>query len=218
MSEQEVPEAARANTAAMNTQAMGDYASTFTEDALWEDDAFGAAVVGRADVADDGLVLYDLPGPALQGETGICQWRPDRRLLAGHWHPPRATSGGSRRRGDGWTTTRAPSCRYGTARSPTSGHTWTPASSCGSSGCCLRTIRPGSLRSATGLAAGSDMTVWMPPERADAVLPPKMAPLPERGALIRTSRPQILFPRGLSVPFRLQAQEDRARAPGRQGA
>lgn len=58
MSEQEVPEAARANTAAMNTQAMGDYASTFTEDALWEDDAFGAAVVGRADVAETMASFY----------------------------------------------------------------------------------------------------------------------------------------------------------------
>lgn len=165
MSEQEVPEAARANTAAMNTQAMGDYASTFTEDALWEDDAFGAAVVGRADVAETMASFYtafpDLHFAvkrefASGDQTAVC-WRV-------HWHPPRATSGGSRRRGDGWTTTRAPSCRYGTARSPTSGHTWTPASSCGSSGCCLRTIRPGSLRSATELAAESDMTVWMPPE------------------------------------------------------
>ena len=58
MSEQEVPEAARANTAAMNTQAMGDYASTFTEDALWEDDAFRAAVVGRADVAKTMASFY----------------------------------------------------------------------------------------------------------------------------------------------------------------
>lgn len=40
-------EGVRANSAAMNTQAMDDYGSTFTEDVLWEDDALPAPVVGR---------------------------------------------------------------------------------------------------------------------------------------------------------------------------
>ena len=47
MSEQQVLDTLRANSAAMNAHALGPYADTFTEDAVWEGDIFPAPVVGR---------------------------------------------------------------------------------------------------------------------------------------------------------------------------
>ena len=58
MSEQQALEAIRANSAAMNAQAMDDYADTFAEDAVWEDDALPGPVVGPAAAAQTMGVFY----------------------------------------------------------------------------------------------------------------------------------------------------------------
>ena len=58
MDEQQVLEALRANTAAMNAQAMDQYAATFTEDSVWEDDALPAPALGPAGAAQTMGVFY----------------------------------------------------------------------------------------------------------------------------------------------------------------
>ena len=58
MSEQQVLEGVRANTAAMNTQKMADYTDTFAEDAVWEDDALPAPVIGRSAAAETMGIFY----------------------------------------------------------------------------------------------------------------------------------------------------------------
>lgn len=58
MSEQQVREAVRANSAAMNTHVLEDYAATWAEDAVWEDDALPGQVVGGAAAAQTMAGFY----------------------------------------------------------------------------------------------------------------------------------------------------------------
>lgn len=58
MSEQQVLEAVRANSAAMNAQALDQYVDTFTEDLVWEGDHLPAPVVGPAAAAQTMGVFY----------------------------------------------------------------------------------------------------------------------------------------------------------------
>ena len=58
MSENEALEAARANSAAMNSRVVGDYAGTFADDAVWEDDALPGPVVGGAAAAQTMAGFY----------------------------------------------------------------------------------------------------------------------------------------------------------------
>ncbi|MFN2556264.1 MAG: ester cyclase [Nitriliruptorales bacterium] len=83
MSEQPTLEAIRANTAAMNTQVMEDYADTFTEDAVWEDDALPAPAVGRAAVVQTMVGFYaafpdlhfDVEREFASGDQAAVCWR-----------------------------------------------------------------------------------------------------------------------------------------------
>ena len=83
MSEEQVMEAARANTVAMNTQAMDDYASTFAEDAVWEDDSLPAPVVGPAAAAQTMGAFYaafpdlhfEVEREFASGDLGAVCWR-----------------------------------------------------------------------------------------------------------------------------------------------
>ncbi len=83
MSEQQVLAALRANTAAMNTQAMDDYAATFAEDSVWEDDALPGPVVGPAAAAQTMGVFYtafpdlrfEVEREFTSGDQGAVCWR-----------------------------------------------------------------------------------------------------------------------------------------------
>jgi steroid delta-isomerase-like uncharacterized protein len=58
MSGQQVLEVLRANSTAMNAQAMDRYMDTFTEDLVWEGDSLPAPVVGPAAAAETMNVFY----------------------------------------------------------------------------------------------------------------------------------------------------------------
>ena len=83
MDEQQVVEVARANSVAMNTQAMEQYAETFTEDSVWEDDAFPGPVVGPAAAAQTMSVFYaafpdlhfEVEREFASGDQGAVAWR-----------------------------------------------------------------------------------------------------------------------------------------------
>ena len=83
MSEQQALEAMRANTAAMNTRAMDDYAATWAEDAVWEDDSLPGPVVGGAAAAQTMGVFYaafpdlhfEVEQEFTSGDQGVVCWR-----------------------------------------------------------------------------------------------------------------------------------------------
>ena len=83
MFEQQVLEALRANSAAMNAQAMDRYMDTFTEDLVWEGDSLPAPVVGPAAAAQTmGMFFAAFPDLHFEvqrefasGDQGAICWR-----------------------------------------------------------------------------------------------------------------------------------------------
>ncbi len=83
MSEQQVLEALRANSTAMNAQAMDRYMDTFTEDLVWEGDSLPAPVVGPAAAAETMSVFYtafpdlhfEVQREFASGDQGVICWR-----------------------------------------------------------------------------------------------------------------------------------------------
>ena len=83
MDEQQGLEALWANTAAMNAQAMDQYAATFTEDSVWEDDALPAPALGPAGAAQTMGGFY-ASFPALHFEAERAAASGDKAAVA--WH------------------------------------------------------------------------------------------------------------------------------------
>lgn len=83
MSEQQVLAAVRANTEAMNAQALDPYAATFTEDVVWEGDHLPAPVNGPAAAAQTmGMFITAFPDLRFEverefasGDQGAVCWR-----------------------------------------------------------------------------------------------------------------------------------------------
>ncbi len=83
MSEQQVLEVLRANSAAMNAQAMDQYVDTFTEDLVWEGDSLPAPVVGPAAAAETMNTFFaafpdlhfEVQREFASGDQGAVCWR-----------------------------------------------------------------------------------------------------------------------------------------------
>ncbi len=83
MSEQQVLEAARANSAAMNAQALDRYVDTFTEDLVWEGDFLPAPLNGPAAAAQTMEAFYaafpdlhfEVQREFASGDQGAICWR-----------------------------------------------------------------------------------------------------------------------------------------------
>ncbi len=83
ISEQQVLEAIRANSAAMNAHALDQYVDTFTEDLVWEGDSLPAPVVGPSAAAQTMAAFYtafpdlhfEVQREFASGDQGAICWR-----------------------------------------------------------------------------------------------------------------------------------------------